>query len=141
MKYQEITKGVFIQIRKFIFFRDWQWYYLINNTKRFIGQRSLEDELAELEAEAALHCTDYDNQKVLRDKFVQENTNMTKEIKDAMDTLGKSQGDLTAYQAEYSKVQSQKSELEDNVAKAQIKLANAEKEVRDLGDKKRALVV
>merc|ERR1712223_573167 len=107
--------------RKFMFFRDLQWYGLVNGTKRFIGQRSLEDELAELEAEAALHCSEYDNQKALRDEFVEANNGMTKEIKEAMDAIGKSQGDLTSYQAEFSKVQSQKSDLE----------------VRDVGEKKR----
>ena len=50
-----------------MFFRDWQWYFLINNTKRFIGQKSVEDQLAELEAEAALHCTEFDKEVAIRD--------------------------------------------------------------------------
>ena len=64
--------------RKYMFFRDWQWYYLVNNTKRFIGQRNVEDELAELEAEAAVACAEYDKQLVLKNQFTEENTSMKK---------------------------------------------------------------
>ena len=42
--------------RKYMFFRDWQWYFLVNSTKRFIGQVNIEDEIAALEAEANIHC-------------------------------------------------------------------------------------
>ena len=39
----EIEKRDYIPVmqrnfKKYLFFRDWSWYYLINHTKRFIGQ-------------------------------------------------------------------------------------------------------
>ena len=70
--------------RKYMFFRDWQWYFLVNNTKRFIGQKSLEDELADLEAEAALHCSEYDKELKIRDDFNTHNDSMSAEMKQMM---------------------------------------------------------
>ena len=80
----EVRKKEMIQViqrnfRKYMFFRDWQWYFLINNTKRFIGQRSIEDEIADLEAEAALHCSEYDKEVLIRDNFDKGNTSMSSE--------------------------------------------------------------
>ena len=91
-----------------MFFRDWQWYHLVNSTKRFIGQKSVEDELAELEAEAAQHCTEYDHEVKIRDEFSASNKAMSAEIKEMMDTIGQSQGDLTSYQQDLAKVSNEK---------------------------------
>lgn len=44
-------------------------YFLINHTKRFIGQRNIEDEIAELEAQAAVSCKAYDEEVAKRDEF------------------------------------------------------------------------
>jgi len=46
----EIQKQSYIPImqrnfKKYIFFRDWSWYFLLNATKRFIGQVNMEDEI------------------------------------------------------------------------------------------------
>merc|ERR1712110_850868 len=124
--------------RKYMFFRDWQWYFLINNTKRFIGQKSVEDQLAELEAEAALHCTEFDKEVAIRDDCNAKNKGMAAEIKQMLDTIGQSQGDLTQYQQDLSKVSGEKSGLEDKLAKSQETLAKAEIEFKNLSDKKRA---
>merc|ERR1712110_338043 len=124
--------------RKYMFFRDWQWYFLINNTKRFIGQKSVEDQLAELEAEAALHCTEFDKEVAIRDDCNAKNKGMAAEIKNMLDTIGQSQGDLTQYQQDLSKVSGEKSGLEDKLAKSQETLAKAEIEFKNLSDKKRA---
>ena len=44
----EVTKKNLIPVlqrnfRKYMFFRDWQWYFLVNSTKRFIGQVKRKD--------------------------------------------------------------------------------------------------
>ena len=124
--------------RKYMFFRDWQWYFLINNTKRFIGQKSIEDQLAELEAEAALHCTEFDKEVAIRDDCNAKNKSMAAEIKQMLETIGQSQGDLTQYQQDLSKVSGEKTGLEDKLAKSQETLAKAEIEFKNLSDKKRA---
>merc|ERR1712158_133287 len=124
--------------RKYMFFRDWQWYFLINNTKRFIGQKSVEDQLAELEAEAALHCTEFDKEVAIRDDCNAKNKGMAAEIKQMLETIGQSQGDLTQYQQDLSKVSGEKTGLEDKLAKSQETLAKAEIEFKNLSDKKRA---
>ena len=65
-------------IKKYLFFRDWAWYFLVNGTKRFIGQVDMEAEIAMLEEEAAIACGAYDeevlkvictNQKMLAEKM------------------------------------------------------------------------
>merc|ERR1712088_1161593 len=124
--------------RKYMFFRDWQWYHLVNSTKRFIGQKSLEDELAELEAEAAQHCTEYDHEVKIRDDFNASNKGMSTEIKEMMDTIGQSQGDLTSYQQDLAKVSNEKADVEGKLADAQTNLAKADAEYKTLSDKKRA---
>ena len=124
--------------RKYMFFRDWQWYFLINNTKRFIGQKSIEDEIAALEAEAAEHCTEYDEEVKIRDDFVGRNTGMSDEIKQMMDVIGQSQGDLSSYQQDLAKVSNEKSDIEGLLTAAQVKLAQADSEYKTLSEKKRA---
>jgi myosin heavy chain 6/7 len=42
--------------KKYLFFRDWTWYFLVNGTKRFIGQVDMEAEIQALEEEAAVAC-------------------------------------------------------------------------------------
>ena len=54
-------------MRKYLYFRDWTWFSLINGTKRFIGQIDIESEIARLEEEAAFACQAYD--KVHFDPF------------------------------------------------------------------------
>ena len=43
-------------MKKYLFFRDWTWYFLVNGTKRFIGQVDMEAEIQALEEEAAVAC-------------------------------------------------------------------------------------
>ena len=87
MRKKQLIAVIQRNFRKYMFFRDWQWYHLVNSTKRFIGQKSVEDELAELEAEAAQHCTEYDHEVKIRDEFNSSNKGMSAEIKEMMDTI------------------------------------------------------
>ena len=135
---QELIPVIQRNFRKYMFFRDWQWYFLINNTKRFIGQKSIEDEIAALEAEAAEHCTEYDEEVKIRDDFVGRNTGMSDEIKQMMDVIGQSQGDLSSYQQDLAKVSNEKSDIEGLLTAAQVKLAQADSEYKTLSEKKRA---
>jgi len=51
-------------------------YFLLNGTKRFIGQVDMEAEIAALEEEAAVACSAYDQVVVVRDQLNQENDQM-----------------------------------------------------------------
>ena len=56
-------------MKKYLFFRDWTWYFLVNGTKRFIGQVDMEAEIAALEEEAAVACKAYDEVVEVRDRL------------------------------------------------------------------------
>ena len=71
-------------MKKYLFFRDWTWYFLVNGTKRFIGQVDMEAEIKALEEEAAVACGQYDQEVVTRDRFNQETSDMTAEKKAMM---------------------------------------------------------
>ena len=87
-------------IKKYLFFRDWTWYFLVNSTKRFIGQVDMEAEIALLEEEAAIACGAYDQEVLVRDKLNQEISDMNTEKKDMMQRIEQEQGDLSGYQRE-----------------------------------------
>ena len=61
-------------MKKYLFFRDWTWYFLVNGTKRFIGQEDMESVIANLEEEAAVACKAYDEVVEVRDRLDGENT-------------------------------------------------------------------
>merc|ERR1719167_1739239 len=101
-------------IKKYLFFRDWQWYNLLNSTKRFIGQVDMEAEIRALEEEAAVACGQYDEEKMMRDKFTEEATDMTSEKKTIMQQIEQEQGDLSSYQHDLARVTDEKGQKEDN---------------------------
>merc|ERR1712180_13601 len=90
-------------IKKYLFFRDWTWYFLMNATKRFIGQVNIEDEIAALEEEAAIACAAYDKEVQQRDKLNGEIKSMTQDKKDMMAQIESEQGDLSSYQSDLAK--------------------------------------
>ncbi len=132
---------------------------MINHTKRFIGQTNIEDEIAALEADAAIACKTFDEEVAKRDEYRKQIkgeerscwlysvichfsdanslAEMEEEQKSLMDSIAESQGDLSAYQQDLAKVSAQRSELENQLSEAQDKLAKAEKSRADLLDKKR----
>ena len=59
-------------MKKYLFFRDWTWYFLLNGTKRFIGQVDMDGIIAQLEEEAAEACGAYDAVVEVRDRLVGE---------------------------------------------------------------------
>merc|ERR1719412_3027801 len=138
----EIQKRQYIPImqrnfKKFMFFRDWSWYYLTNHTKRFIGQTNIEEEIAALEEEAAEACAQYDTELVAKDKFVEQNTQMAQEKKDMMAQIEAEQGDLSSYQKDLADATVSKQEKDDGLAQVQKRLTDAENKRNDLAEKKR----
>merc|ERR1719402_816639 len=138
----EIHKREFIPImqrnfKKYLFFRDWTWYYLVNHTKRFIGQVNIEDEIAFLTAEADEACSQYDSEVILRDKYTEENKNMVQEKKDMMNQIQAEQGDLSSYQKDLADATTSKQEKEEDLSKVQKKLSDAEHKRNDMTEKKR----
>merc|ERR1740129_1746933 len=127
----EIAKRQYIPImqrnfKKYMFFRDWSWYYLVNHTKRFIGQVNIEDEIEAMEAEASVACAAYDIEVVARDKFVAHNKAMDQEKKDMMAQIQSEQGDLSSYQQDLAKTTTAKAEKEDDLQSIMKRLADAE---------------
>merc|ERR1719340_374946 len=123
--------------KKYLFFRDWTWYYLLNATKRFIGQEDVEAVIAKLEEEAAVACSAYDKEVVERDRLNSEITQMTQDKKDMMQQIEQEQGDLSGYQQDLATASNNKSEKEDELAATQKKLADTEGQRADMQEKKR----
>merc|ERR1711892_1325712 len=123
--------------KKYLFFRDWTWYALLNGTKRFIGQEDVEAVIAKLEEEAAIACSAYDKEVTERDRLNEEIQIMTQDKKDMMSQIELEQGDLSGHQQDLAKATMAKAEKEDELAAAQKKLADTEGARNDMMDKKR----
>merc|ERR1719412_905750 len=123
--------------KKYLFFRDWTWYYLLNATKRFIGQEDVEAVIAKLEEEAAVACSAYDKEVVERDRLNSEITQMTQDKKDMMTQIEQEQGDLSGFQQDLANASNTKSEKEDELANTQKKLTDTEAQRADMQEKKR----
>merc|ERR1712228_988924 len=123
--------------KKYLFFRDWTWFYLLNATKRFIGQEDVEAVIAKLEEEAAIACSAYDKEVSERDRLNEEVAQMTQDKKDMLKQIEQEQGDLSSYQKDLATATTAKAEKEDELAKTQKKLANTEAKRNDMMDKKR----
>merc|ERR1719474_283617 len=123
--------------KKYLFFRDWTWYYLLNATKRFIGQEDVEAVIAKLEEEAAVACSAYDKEVEERDRLNGEINQMTQDKKDMMIQIEQEQGDLSGYQQDLANASNQKSEKEEELVNTQKKLVDTEAQRADMQEKKR----
>merc|ERR1719412_2275200 len=123
--------------KKYLFFRDWSWYNLLNGTKRFIGQEDMEAVIAKLEEEAAIACGAYDKEVEIRDRLNDEIKEMNQQKKDMMQQIENEQGDLSSYQNDLARATAEKQEKEDLLAKTQKLLADTEAKRNDMIDKKR----
>merc|ERR1711874_355269 len=124
-------------IKKYLFFRDWTWYFLVNGTKRFIGQVDMEAEIAMLEEEAAIACGAYDEEVLKRDKLNGEITDMATEKKDMMYRIEQEQGDLSGFQKELASATETKQQKEENIVQLQKTLADSEARRVQMTDDKR----
>merc|ERR1719350_1105538 len=123
--------------KKYLFFRDWTWYYLLNATKRFIGQEDVEAIIAKLEEEAAVACAAYDKEVVERDRLNEEVGQMTQDKKDMMHQIEQEQGDLSGFQKDLATATNSRSEKEDELVATQKKLTDTEQQRNDMQEKKR----
>merc|ERR1719474_904385 len=123
--------------KKYLFFRDWTWFYLLNATKRFIGQEDVEAVIAKLEEEAAIACSAYDKEVSERDRLNEEVAQMTQDKKDMLKQIEQEQGDLSSYQKDLATATTTKAEKEDELVKTQKKLADTEAMRNEMMDKKR----
>jgi len=126
-------------MKKYLFFRDWTWYFLINATKRFVGQEDMEAMVAALEEEAAVACAAYDKEVGVRDQLNAEIGNMTQEKKDMMERIESEQGDLSSFQKQLAELSEERSMKEEELAKTNTKLQDTENTRNDMVDKKRRL--
>merc|ERR1719310_343901 len=123
--------------KKYLFFRDWTWFYLLNATKRFIGQEDVEAVIAKLEEEAAIACSAYDKEVTERDRLNGEITQMTQDKKDMLHQIEQEQGDLSSYQKDLATATTAKAEKEEELVNTQKKLADTEAMRNEMMDKKR----
>merc|ERR1712045_516288 len=138
----EINKREMIPVmqrnfKKYLFFRDWSWYNLLNGTKRFIGQEDMEAVIAKLEEEAAIACGAYDKEVEIRDRLNDEIKEMTADKKAMLHQIDQEQGDLSSYQQDLARATTEKQAKEDELAKTQKLLADTEAKRNDMIDKKR----
>merc|ERR1719228_1467164 len=124
-------------IKKYLFFRDWTWYFLVNGTKRFIGQVDMEAEIAMLEEEAAIACGAYDEEVLKRDKLNGETADMTAEKKDMMQRIEQEQGDLSGFQRDLATATETKQQKEEEIVRLQKTLADTEARRVQMTDDKR----
>merc|ERR1712198_205500 len=123
--------------KKYLFFRDWTWFYLLNATKRFIGQEDVEAVIAKLEEEAAIACSAYDKEVSERDRLNEEVAQMTQDKKDMLKQIEQEQGDLSSYQKDLATATTTKAEKEEELVNTQKKLADTEAMRNEMMDKKR----
>merc|ERR1711971_591511 len=123
--------------KKYLFFRDWTWYFLINGTKRFIGQEDMEAVIAGLEEEAAVACKAYDEVVEVRDRLDGEITQMTQEKKTMMAQIEAEQGDLSSYQRDLAIASEAKSTKENELSVTQKKLADTQEKKQQMNESKR----
>merc|ERR1719462_236413 len=126
-------------MKKYLFFRDWTWYFLVNGTKRFIGQVDMEAEIAALEEEAAVACKAYDEVVEVRDRLNGEIEQMTSDKKSMMAQIEAEQGDLSGYQRDLAHASEQKSAKEGELTTTQKKLSDTQEKKQQMTDTKRKL--
>ena len=124
-------------MKKYLFFRDWTWYFLINGTKRFIGQEDMEAVIAGLEEEAAVACKAYDDVVEVRDRLDEENIQMAQEKKSMMQQIEAEQGDLSGYQRDLAHASEAKSQKEGELSTTQKKLADTQEKKQQMNENKR----
>ena len=129
----------FRNMKKYLFFRDWTWYFLLNGTKRFIGQVDMDGVIRQLEEEAAEACGAYDAVVEIRDRLNEEINEMISSKKSMMAEIEESQGDLSSYQRDLATAADLKSQKEQELAATQKKLADTEAERQGMQDSKRSL--
>ena len=120
-------------MKKYLFFRDWTWYFLVNGTKRFIGQVDMEAEIAALEEEAAVACKAYDEVVEVRDRLNEENEQLTQDKKTMMAQIEAEQGDLSGYQRDLAHASEAKNQKEGE-------LSNCQKTLSDTTEKKLQMI-
>ena len=124
-------------MKKYLFFRDWTWYFLVNGTKRFIGQVDMEAEIAALEEEAAVACKAYDEVVEVRDRLNEENEQMTQDKKAMMAQIEAEQGDLSGYQRDLARASEEKSQKEGELSTAQKTLSDTQEKKQQMTETKR----
>ena len=129
----------FRNMKKYLFFRDWTWYFLLNGTKRFIGQVDMDGVIKQLEEEAAEACGAYDAVVEIRDRLNEEINEMISSKKSMMAEIEESQGDLSSYQRDLATAADLKSQKEQELGATQKKLEDTEAERQGMQDSKRSL--
>merc|ERR1711881_222892 len=94
---RELIKVAQRQFRKYMAMRDWGWFVVIQKTRPLIGQPNPAEELALLEAKAAVTWGKYDEQLKTKDRLLEENVAIAEEKKALMAQLEKEQGNLSQY--------------------------------------------
>merc|ERR1712088_201614 len=114
-------------MKKYLFFRDWTWYFLVNGTKRFIGQVDMEAQIEEEQGDLSSYQRDLANASEA--KSTKENELGVAQKKLA-DTLEKKQAMAESKRKFENDLGSFKKDIED--MEMNIQKAEQEKTNRDL---------
>merc|ERR1712240_445032 len=134
---RELIKVAQRQFRKYMAMRDWGWFVVIQKTRALIGLPNPAEELALLEAKAAVTWGKYDEQLKTKDRLLEENVAIAEEKKALMAQLEKKQGNLSQYHDMQAKCTAAIAGLEVELANFQEELVAREQARQDAtADKK-----
>merc|ERR1711963_123628 len=134
---RELMKVVQRNFRKFMSMRNWGWFIIIQKTRPLIGQINLEQELALLEEKANSAFGAYQEALQVTKDLEGEIKDIEKEKVALTKQLEAEQGNLSVYTDRQDKAARLKATLENDLAKAQNKLAQTENARQALtGDRK-----
>merc|ERR1712123_301351 len=121
--------------KKYLFFRDWTWYFLLNATKRFIGQEDVEAVIAKLEEEAAVACSAYDKEVAERDRFNDGISQMTqKKLADTEAARNAMNDKNRSYLNDLSSFRKDIDDMNMSIQKAEQEKTNRDHTIRNLND-------
>merc|ERR1712165_268302 len=115
---RELMKVVQRNFRKFMSFRTWGWFIIIQKTKPLIGQMNPEQELANLEEKVKEVFGAYQEALDVTKQLEGDNVTVKEEITALTKQLEAEQGNLTVYQDRQAKAAASKVTCEGQLAKA-----------------------
>ncbi len=126
-------------IRKFLMFRNWGWFSIIQKTRPLIGMINIEEEIRILEEAAESACSAVENEQVEKKRLEEENVRIQEEKDKIKKRIETEQGDLAIYQEKQAKAAAQKAELEIQLMENRAKLEQEQERRDQLSSSKRTL--
>ena len=123
---RELIKVCQRNLKKYMGLRDWGWFIAIQKTRPLIGRADPGAELRILEEKAAATYGVYKEKLDLKEKLLKENSLIAEEKKALMEQIAKEQGNLSQYTERQEKANTEKLQLEAELARVQDLLVKTE---------------